>query len=105
MLPTEYRQSPVMFIQYTCRRVRVNEDGFLEKSAAVTKFLVGIFIIFMETTGVDASWINRNNEGNNRIIHNMVGAGFIDMNQHEKNGVSQQKHQLKYIGENTQCII
>ena len=38
----------------------------------------------METTGGDASWINVNNEGHNRSIHNMVRAGLLDNIQHAK---------------------
>ena len=53
----------------------------------------------METTGEDASCINVNNEQHNRSIHNMVRAGLIFSHQHEKNGVVNNKHQLKYIDE------
>ena len=38
----------------------------------------------MENTGGDASWLNRKNERNNRIIHNMVRASLLDINQHAK---------------------
>ena len=51
----------------------------------------------METTGGYASWININNEQHNRCINNMVGAGILEHNQHKKNGVVQQKYQMKYI--------
>ena len=39
-------------------------------------------LIYMKTTGGDASWINGKNEIHNRSIHNMVIAGLIDFNQY-----------------------
>ena len=37
----------------------------------------------METTGGDASWINGNNERQNRSIQHMEISGLLDRNQHE----------------------
>ena len=48
--------------QHPCKHVIFYKDGALEKSADVTNLLVDDFIIAMETTGFDASWINGNNE-------------------------------------------
>ena len=48
--------------QNTCRHVRVNDDGDLEKSTDVPNLLVDDFSISMETTGGYASCINVNNE-------------------------------------------
>ena len=66
------KRSPVIKIRFivtklknkkhTCRHVRVDVDGNLEKSTDVTKLLVYDLIIAMETAGGDASWINRKNE-------------------------------------------
>ena len=50
----------------------------------------------METPGGDTSWIDGNNERQNRIIHNMVMAGLLDSNLH-KNSSAQQKHQQGFI--------
>ena len=51
----------------------------------------------METTGGDAYWLNEKNERHNRSIQNMVRAGLLDSNQHEKNGAVYQKHQPRFI--------
>ena len=69
----------------------------LENPIDGTNLRVEEFGIAMETTAVDASWINGNNERHNRTIHNMVIAYLIGINSHEKNGVVQKKHRLKYI--------
>ena len=37
----------------------------------------------METTGGDASWINGNNERQNRSIHNMLIADLLGSNHNE----------------------
>ena len=63
--------------------MRVDEYGALSNSIDFTNLLVDDFSISMKKNVVDASCINRNNEINNRIIHNMVRAGLIDSNQHE----------------------
>ena len=70
--------------QHTFRRLIFNEEGALEKSIYVTNLFVNCFRIAMETTGCDASWINGNNEQHNRNNHNIVIAGLIGSNQHEK---------------------
>ena len=90
--PTTPNKSPVPIIlfilktlkneQHPCKRVRFDEDGTLEKSTDVTKLLVDEFKTSIETTGGDVSCINGNNERQNRIIHNVVRAGIIDINQH-----------------------
>ena len=59
------------------------EDGALEKSTDVTNLLVDDFRISMETTGADDSWINGNNERQNRSIYNMFEAGLLDSTQYE----------------------
>ena len=48
--------------------------------------------MYMQTTSGNLSWINDNNERHNRRINNMVRAGLIDSDQHEKNGAVQQRH-------------
>ena len=77
----------------------VDEYGASENSTYVTNLIVYDFNIYMETTGGDVSWINKKNERNNIIIHNMVRSGLIDSNKHEKNGAVQQRHNKKYIEE------
>ena len=69
-----------------------DEDGALANSTYVTNLIFDDFNISMETTGGNESWINENNEIHKRIIHNMVRAGLIDSNQHEKNGSVNQRH-------------
>ena len=49
-----------------------DEDGALEKSMDVTDLIIDEFNIFLENTFVDASFLNGNNENQNRSIHNMV---------------------------------
>ena len=51
----------------------------------------------METPGGDKSCINGNNEIHNRIIYNMVMAGLLGSNQHEKNGDVHQIHHQSFI--------
>ena len=63
--------------------MRFHEDGAVEKSSDVTNLLVDEFIIAMETSGQDASWLNINNERHNRSMNNMVREGLVDINQHE----------------------
>ena len=58
--------------------------GALENSTDVTNLIVDDFNTSMETNGGDASWLNRNNERHKISIHNMVGAGLMKSNQHEK---------------------
>ena len=70
--------------QQPCKHIRFDEDGALEKSKNVTNLLIEEFKISMETTGGDESWINGNNERQNRSIHNMVVSGLLDNNQHAK---------------------
>ena len=60
--------------------MRVNEDGALEKSTDVNNLLADNFCISTKATGGDASWINRKNEIHNRIIHNMLRSGIIEVN-------------------------
>ena len=79
---------------YIC--VRVDEDGALSKSADVNSLLVDELRISIETTDGDASWLNGNNEQNNRIIYSILREVLIDSTQHENKCV-QKKHQLKYI--------
>ena len=74
------------------KRLRVDEDGALEKSTYVTNLLFYDFRITMETTGGDASWLNGNNERHNRIIHNVVREGLIYSNKHKKNVALQHKY-------------
>ena len=62
--------------------MRVDEDGTLEKYTDVTDLLVDELNISMEATGVDASWLNGNNERHNIIIHNIVIAALIYSNHH-----------------------
>ena len=65
--------------------MRVDKDGALAKSTYVTNLPVNYFRKAMESTVDDASWINVNNKRYNRIIHNIVIAGLIKINQHENN--------------------
>ena len=58
--------------------MRVDEYVALENSTDVTNIIFDELIIYMETTGGDTSWINRNNERHNIRIQNMVRAGLID---------------------------
>ena len=68
---TEFKLSPVHIIcliltilkneQHSLKCVRVDEDGALVISTEVTNLLVDDFIIYMENTGGDASWLNGNN--------------------------------------------
>ena len=69
--------------QHPCRRVRVYEDGTFKNSTYFTNPIFDDFIIAMETTGGDASWINRKSEHQTIDIHNMVRSGLLDSNQHE----------------------
>ena len=62
--------------------MRVDEDGTLEKYTDVTDLLVDELNISMEATGVDASWLNGNNERHNISIHNIVIAALIYSNHH-----------------------
>ena len=64
--------------------MRIDEDGKFKNSTDITKILVDEFSISMKSTGGDASWLNGKNERRNRRIHNMVRAGLIHSNQHEK---------------------
>ena len=94
VLPTVSKLSPVCIIrfilttlnneQHSWKRVRIYEDGALENSTDVTNLFVYEFNISMETTGVDALWLNEKNEIHNIIINNMVKEGLIGSNQHEK---------------------
>ena len=59
----------------------VDDNGALEKSADVTDLFFEKFSIATESTGVDASWINVNNERHNRSIHNMVRSGLTGSSQ------------------------
>ena len=63
--------------------MRVHEDVTLSNSTDVNKLLVDNFRISMETTGVDESCINGNNEIKNIIIHNILIAVLLESNQHE----------------------
>ena len=45
--------------------MRVDEDGALVNSTYFTNLLVDDFIIAMENTGGDASWLNGNTQQNN----------------------------------------
>ena len=51
----------------------------------------------METTGIDATWLNGKNEIHNRSINNIVREGLIESNQQETNGSMQQRHHQKSI--------
>ena len=94
VFPTSSKQSPFRIIrfilktlnneQHPCKRVRVDEYGALEISTDFTNLLVEESKISMEITGGNASWINGNNERHSKSIHNMVGAGLLDSNQHAK---------------------
>ena len=79
--------------------MRVDEGDALEKPADVTNHLVDKFRISTEITGGDASCLNGKNERQKISIQNMVSAGIIGSNQHEKNCVVYQKHHLKYTYE------
>ena len=71
ILPTEYKQAHICNIrfilttsknkQHSCKCVRVDEDGVLEKSTYINNLLVDDFSMSMETNGGDASWLNGNN--------------------------------------------
>ena len=74
----------------------VDEDSALEKLAYITNLFVKEFSITMETNGEDASYINGNNELQNRTIHNMVRSGLIVSNQH-KSCVVQKNCHLNYM--------
>ena len=74
-----------------------DEDYALEKSTSFTNLIVYDLIISMENTGGDESCINGNNEIQNTRINNMVRAGILDSDQHEKNDAVKQIHQQKYI--------
>ena len=80
--------------------MRVDEYGALVKSTDVTNLLVDDFNISVEATGGDASWLDVKNEIHNKIISNMVRSGLTGVNQHEKNGTVQQRHQQKSIDAN-----
>ena len=106
ILPIVSKQPPVRIIcfiittqkneNHPCRHVRVDNDDALEKSADVTTILVEEFSIAMLTTSGDASQLNGNNERYNIIVINMIAAGIVDSDEHEKNGVVHQKNHLKY---------
>ena len=93
VFPTASKLDPVHIIQlilttlnneqHLCKRVRVDEDGFLASSTDVTNLLVDEFNISMETTGGDSSYSNGNNQRQNKIIHNMVREGLIYSDQHK----------------------
>ena len=70
-----------------------DEDYALEKSTSFTNLIVYDLIISMENTGGDESCINGNNEIQNTRINNMVRAGILDSDQHEKNDAVKQIHQ------------
>ena len=65
LFPTESKRAPVYIIhlilttfnneQHTCKRVRVNNYGYLVNSKDVTNLIVEYFIIYMKTTGGDYS--------------------------------------------------
>ena len=61
----------------------VGEDVALEIPTDVTKILVYELSISMETTGGNASWINRDKERYKVSIQNMVRAGLLESNQEE----------------------
>ena len=83
--------------KHPCKHVRVDEDSALENSTDIINLLVDEFKTDMETTGVDASWLNGKDEIHNISIHNMVISGLLDSNQHEKNGDAHQRHQQRFI--------
>ena len=72
VFPTVSKQSPVFIIHFilttyknekkTCKHVRVDEYGDLANSIDVNNLVVENFNISTETTSVDASWLNGNNE-------------------------------------------
>ena len=90
VLPTSSKGFPVRIIhfilttlmneQHPCKHVIVDEDSASSNSTDVTNLLIEELNISMETTGVDASCINSNNEKHNRIIQNMVRASLLDSN-------------------------
>ena len=94
LFPNAYKRFPFTIIsfflttlnneQQPCKHIRSDEDGALEKSKNVTNLLIEEFKMSMETTGGDESWINGNNERQNRSIHNMVISGLLYINQHAK---------------------
>ena len=86
--------------QHPCRHARVENDGAASNSTHFTNLVVDGISIAIENTGDDESWIYGNNERHNKIINNMVRSVLLDNNQHEKKGVVQQKHKLKYIDSN-----
>ena len=93
VLPNKSKQAPVHIIcfilttlkneQHPLKHVRFYSYGALENSTYVTNLLVDDFNTSMETTGAYESWINENNERQNKIFHNMVAACLLDINQHE----------------------
>ena len=64
--------------------MRVDEDVALSESIGITNLVVDDFIISMETTGGDVTWLNEKNERHNKIIHNMVISGLLDSNEYLK---------------------
>ena len=82
MLPTASKRPPTRIIhfiittlkneQHPCKCAIVDEYSALENSTDLTKPLVDDLNVFMETTGGDSLWINKNNERHNISIHNMV---------------------------------
>ena len=91
LFPTASKRDPVKSIRFIltilnneqppCRRVRVDNDGALENSIYITNRLVYVLSIATETTGDDASLINRNNEMQDRSNHKMVIACLLEINQ------------------------
>ena len=77
--------------------MRVDEDGALENSTDVTNLLVDDFNISMETTGGDASWLNKKYERHYITIHNIVRSGLLGGKQHGKNCSVQRRHHKKSI--------
>ena len=68
VFPTASKTAPLYIInfilkklnneQHPCKFVRVNKDVALEKSTDVTSLMVDDFIISMENTGGNTSWLN-----------------------------------------------
>ena len=91
VLPNEPKIPPIRIIQFIltimnneqhpCKRIRVDEDGALEKSTNVKNLIIEELKISMETTGGDVYWINVKNERHNIRIHNMIKEGLFNSNQ------------------------
>ena len=92
VFPTESKRAPVRIICFILttlnnenqllKLIRFYKNGVLENSTDVPNLLVDKLKISMETTGVDVSWLNCNNERHNRSMHNMLTKGIIDSTQH-----------------------